>query len=64
MSTVWAFELATKHRLGRLAVADPLLADLDRYLAEQGFMALQLDLAVRNAPAASPAPTATRSTAC
>ena len=45
VSTVSAFELATKHRLGKLAVADPLLADLDRYLAEQGFVALPLDLA-------------------
>ena len=43
VSTISAYELTTKHRLGKLAAVDPLLADLDRYLAEQGFMALQLD---------------------
>ena len=42
VSTVSAFELATKHRLGKLAVGDPLLADLDRYLSEQGFIPLPL----------------------
>ena len=64
VSTVSAFELATKHRLGKLAVADPLLANLDRYLSEQGFIALPSTLPARNAPAGSPAPIATHSTAC
>ena len=45
VSTVSAFELATKHRLGRLSIADGLLDDLAGYLAEQGFHALPLDLA-------------------
>ena len=45
VSTVSAFELTTKHRLGKLAVADRLLVDLERYLDEQGFAALPLDLA-------------------
>lgn len=44
VSAVSAFELATKHRLGKLATADVLLADLDGYLKEQGFVPLPLDL--------------------
>jgi PIN domain nuclease of toxin-antitoxin system len=44
VSAVSAFELATKHRLGKLATADALLADLDGYLKEQGFAPLPLDL--------------------
>lgn len=44
VSTVSAFELATKHRLGKLAVANPLLRDLPGYLAAQGFVPLPLDL--------------------
>ncbi len=45
VSTVSAFELATKHRLGKLPIADSLLRDLAGYLAEQGFHILPLDLA-------------------
>ena len=45
VSTVSAFELATKHRLGKLAIAGQMLTDVDRYLAEQGFIARPLDLA-------------------
>jgi PIN domain nuclease of toxin-antitoxin system len=45
VSTVSAFELATKHRLGKLPTAEALLADLDRYLRDQGFQILPLDLA-------------------
>lgn len=44
VSTVSAFELATKHRLGKLPTAGGLLVDLDRYLHEQGFATLPLDL--------------------
>lgn len=44
VSPVSAFELATKHRLGKLSIAEALLADLDRYLQEQGFAILPLDL--------------------
>ena len=45
VSTVSAFELTTKHRLGKLAIAEPLLADLSGYLVEQGFATLSLDMA-------------------
>ena len=44
-STVSAFELATKHRLGKLAIVDRLLDDVDGYLTGQGFLTLPLDLA-------------------
>lgn len=44
VSAVSAFELATKHRLGKLPTAEALLVDLDRYLQEQGFAPLPLDL--------------------
>lgn len=44
VSPVSAFELATKNRLGKLPTAEALLADLDRYLREQGFATLPLDL--------------------
>lgn len=44
VSAVSAFELATKHRLGKLPTADALLANLDRYLRDQGFATLPLDL--------------------
>ena len=44
VSPVSVLELATKHRLGRLPTAEALLADLDRYLRDQGFALLPLDL--------------------
>jgi PIN domain nuclease of toxin-antitoxin system len=44
VSPVSAFELATKHRLDKLPTAEALLADLDRYLRDQGFQILPLDL--------------------
>ena len=45
VSTVSAFELANKHRLGKLAIAATLLTDLASYLRQQGFLTLSLDLA-------------------
>lgn len=45
VSTVSAFELTTKHRLGKLAIAAAMLTDLAGYLREQGFLTLPLDLA-------------------
>jgi PIN domain nuclease of toxin-antitoxin system len=45
VGTVSAFELATKHRLGKLRPAETMLGDPDRYLREQGFQILPLDLA-------------------
>lgn len=41
-ASVW--EMATKHRLGRLPEADKLLTDLPRYLAEEGFAGLPVTL--------------------
>lgn len=45
VSTVSAFELTTKHRLGKLAIAAPILAEFAGSLREQGFLTLPFDLA-------------------
>jgi PIN domain nuclease of toxin-antitoxin system len=56
VSTVSAFELTTKHRLGKLAVAAQLLVDLAGYLAAQGFVALPLDLSSAQRAGRMPGP--------
>jgi PIN domain nuclease of toxin-antitoxin system len=56
VSTVSALELATKHRLGKLAVADTPLVDLAGYLAGQGLHALPLDLATAQRAGRLPGP--------
>jgi PIN domain nuclease of toxin-antitoxin system len=54
VSAASAWEIATKHRLGRLAGAGPLLDGLLDYLADQGF--LELGISVRHAQHAGALP--------
>ena len=45
VSVVSAFELTTKHRIGKLSEVTTLLDDLSGYIASQGFGILPLSLA-------------------
>lgn len=45
VSSVSAFEMTTKHRLGKLGEVDELLTDLSGYFATQGFGVLPVTLA-------------------
>jgi PIN domain nuclease of toxin-antitoxin system len=56
VSAVSAFELATKHRLGKLPEAGALLADLQPYLDGQGFSGLPLSLAAARLAGRLPGP--------
>ncbi len=53
-ASVW--ELATKHRLGRLPDADPLMHDLPRALADEFFVPLAITLSHARAAGGLPAP--------
>lgn len=44
VSVVSAFEIATKHRIGKLPQAEPLIADFAAVMAQAGFAVLPLDL--------------------
>ena len=44
VSAATAWELATKVRLGKLEIAEPLLSDLPQLLAAQGFELLSVEL--------------------
>jgi len=44
VSAATAWELATKVRLGKLEIAEPLLSDLPQLLAAQGFERLPVEL--------------------
>jgi PIN domain nuclease of toxin-antitoxin system len=45
VSAASAWEIATKHRLGKLPDAAPLAADLRRFIADQGFLELAVTVA-------------------
>lgn len=44
VSAASAWEIATKHRIGKLPAAAELVADLDGVIAEQGFSSLPISL--------------------
>lgn len=44
VSSASAWEIATKHRLGRLTAADQLVQDLDGWIAKAGFEELPITL--------------------
>jgi PIN domain nuclease of toxin-antitoxin system len=44
VSAASAWEIATKHRLGKLAGVEPIVADIDGVIAEQGFEGLAISL--------------------
>ena len=44
VSAASAWEIATKHRLGRLPDADVLAQDVSRYIADQGFRPLPITI--------------------
>jgi PIN domain nuclease of toxin-antitoxin system len=44
VSAVSAWEVATKHRIGKLPLAGPLAVDFGREVAAQGFLALAITL--------------------
>jgi PIN domain nuclease of toxin-antitoxin system len=54
VSAASAWEIATKHRLGKLPVTDLLAADLSRAIADEGFT--ELAISVRDGQAAGKLP--------
>lgn len=44
VSAVSGYEIAQKHRLGRLPQADPIAADLGSYVRREGFLALAITI--------------------
>lgn len=53
-ASIW--EIATKHRLGKLPGIAAIVADLDRAVADQGFVGLPIDLRHGQAAGALPGP--------
>ncbi len=56
VSTASAWEIATKHRFGRLPGVEAIVADLDGAIANQGFAALPISLRHGQAAGALPGP--------
>ena len=56
VSAASAWEIATKFRLGKLAGAAPVAADLDNVLVAQGFVSLPISVAHAQAAGALPGP--------
>ena len=56
VSAVSAWEIATKHRLGKLPGAQAIVADLPGVVADQGFTALSISLRHGQAAGALPGP--------
>ena len=56
VSAASAWEMATKHRLGKLPSAASLMADLDGAIASQGFCGLAISLRHGQAAGALPGP--------
>ena len=56
VSAATAWEIATKHRLGRLSVADEFVADIAGAIAAEGFAALPITVADAGRAGALPGP--------
>jgi len=56
VSAASAWEIATKHRIGKLPGAASIVIDMDRILAEQGFDGLSISLRHAQAAGALPGP--------
>jgi PIN domain nuclease of toxin-antitoxin system len=56
ISAVSAWEIATKHRIGRLAGVAAIVADLDSVIVDQGFIGLPIGLRHGQVAGALPGP--------
>ena len=56
VSAATAWEIATKHRIGKLSIAAKLVADLDGSIASQGFIGLPISVRHGQTAGALPGP--------